>query len=218
MSGKTAMKLTLPEAVAALGQIVDHTKSFKLHMQNAEDTLAAITNDPNKSSGEFVKEFARRWIANAQTFGEGYARMNAAGSAARDKFNGHAQVAHTGSVPHMEFDTQPPNFGDAITPPGDSEHIAMDYAAVAQGLEDVTQVLGQVESAVGDLQAALSSLTQFDTGDSSDAFQTDAKASVEKVSQAQQDLRGGLSLMDDKMGEFSAVEASAIAAFGNYGG
>ena len=96
MTPTSAMKLTLPEAVAALGQIVDHTKSFKLHMQNAEDTLATIVNDPNKSSGEFVKEFARRWIANAQTFGEGYARMNAAGSAARDKFNGHAQVAHTG--------------------------------------------------------------------------------------------------------------------------
>lgn len=212
----SAMQLTLADATKALGEIVEHTKSFKQHMQNAEDTLAGIVNDPSKSSGEFVKEFAKRWIANAEVFGEGYSRVNSAGSAAREKFNNFAHISGSGQVPDMEFDTNPPNFGDGITPPGDSDHIAMDYAAVSQGLEEVTQVLGQVEAAVGDLNAALGSLAQFDTGDSADVFQQDAKQSVEKVNQAQQDLRGGLSMMDDKMGEFSAAEASAIASFGNY--
>ncbi|MBF9325213.1 WXG100 family type VII secretion target [Mycobacteroides chelonae] len=210
----SALQLTLPEATAALGSIHDHALSFKSHMQSAEDTLAKIVSGP--ASGEFVKEFANRWIANAEAFGEGYSAVNRAGAGARDKFNNLAQISGGGQVPHIEFDTSPPNFGDGITPPGNSDHIAMNYEVVSQGLEEVTQVLGQVEAAVGDLQAALGSLAQFDTGDSADVFQQDAKKSVEKVEQAQQDLRGGLSFMDDKMGEFSAAEASAIASFGNY--
>lgn len=97
-----------------------------------------------------------------------------------------------------------------------ADHIKMDYQTVSDGVHQCKSILSEVEAGVDELRQALNLLHEVDRGRAATEFQGQSNQQVSAVENAQTELRGGVSYLDNKVGEFSEAEAQGVASFGGF--